>query len=157
MEELYLQNKWQFATLFDFESNGESGESKWRDKCHELLLEKNVQLVHCHVLLVRDPVSVLGSWNNSSDVHGSNPHPDEIGITQLLDIYAKAIGGNHAVVVIDSDDLADDPCKSLRDLCSALNINMTSQCYDGKLVNMNVMVLGASGGITTFGNLRAGM
>eukprot|EP00985_Skeletonema_marinoi_P005891 scaffold2557_cov139-Skeletonema_marinoi.AAC.24 len=119
---IFAKQMAKFASLFDFESNWESGESKWRDKCHELLLEKNVQLVHCHVLLVRDPVSVLGSWNNSSDVHGSNPHPDEIGITQLLDIYAKAIGGNHAVVVIDSDDLADDPCKSLRDLCSALNI-----------------------------------
>eukprot|EP00986_Skeletonema_menzelii_P005899 scaffold2205_cov141-Skeletonema_menzelii.AAC.14 len=120
---IFAKQMAKFATLFDFESNWESGESKWKAKCLELLAEKNSQLVHCHVLLVRDPVAVMGSWMNSSDVHGSNPHPDEIGITQLLDVYAKVIGGNHAVVVTDSDDLADDPCTSLRDMCTALNID----------------------------------
>lgn len=120
---IFAKQMAKFATLFDFESNWESGESKWKEKCLGLLAEKNFQLVHCHVLLVRDPVSVLGSWMNSSDVHGSNPHPDEIGITQLLDVYAKVIGGNHTVVVIDSDDLADDPCTSLQDMCTALNID----------------------------------
>ncbi|KAL7500691.1 hypothetical protein ACHAWT_008546 [Skeletonema menzelii] len=120
---IFAKQMAKFATLFDFESNWESGEFKWKAKCLELLAEKNSQLVHCHVLLVRDPVAVMGSWMNSSDVHGSNPHPDEIGITQLLDVYAKVIGGNHAVVVTDSDDLADDPCTSLRDMCTALNID----------------------------------
>jgi branched-subunit amino acid aminotransferase/4-amino-4-deoxychorismate lyase len=122
---IFAKEMAKFASLFDFETNWESDKddsSQWRDKCLKLLSENNVQMDHKHMLLIRDPISVLGSWMNSSDVHGSNPHPDEIGITQLLDVYAKAIGGNHAVVVIDSDDLADEPCKSLQELCSALNI-----------------------------------
>lgn len=123
---IFVKQMAKFATLFDFESNWESDHddsSQWREKCLQLLTVNNVQLNHSHLLLIRDPVSVLGSWSNSSDVHGSNPHPDEIGITQLLDVYAKAIGGNHAVVVIDSDDLADKPFKSLQELCSTLNID----------------------------------
>jgi branched-subunit amino acid aminotransferase/4-amino-4-deoxychorismate lyase len=122
---IFAKEMAKFASLFDFETNWESDKddsNKWRDKCLQLLSESDVRLDHKHMLLVRDPVSVLGSWMNSSDVHGSNPHPDEIGITQLLDVYAKVIGGDHAVVVIDSDDLADEPSKSLQELCSALNI-----------------------------------
>ena len=126
---VFLKQMAKFATLFDFETNFESNETEWRDKCIQLLTEKNIQLRHRHLLLVRDPISVLGSWMNSSDVHGSNPHPDEIGITQLLDIYAKATGGDHDVVVIDADDLAYAPLESLHNLCSSLHID----CNDSML------------------------
>ena len=88
---VFVKQMAKFATLFDFESNFEvdSGDStQWKDKCVELVSKSNVKLQHCHVLLIRDPVAVLGSWMNSADVHGGNPHPDEIGITQLLDVYA---------------------------------------------------------------------
>jgi hypothetical protein len=123
---IFAKQMAKFATLFDFESNWEASteeSSHWKDKCLQLLSAKNVKLQHCHLLLIRDPISVLGSWMNSSEVHGSNPHPDEIGITQLLDVYSKAIGGKHPVVVIDSDDLSCQPLKSLQELCCALNIH----------------------------------
>ncbi|EED93806.1 branched-chain amino acid aminotransferase, partial [Thalassiosira pseudonana CCMP1335] len=85
---------------------------------------------HRHVLLIRDPIAVLGSWmGKSGSVHGNNPHPDEVGIVQLLDVYSKILGAsmnattsNSEVVVIDSDDLAAQPRRSLHELCDALGI-----------------------------------
>ena len=53
----------------------------------------------------------LGSWiSKSGNVHGNNPHPDEVGITQLIDVYSKVLGSSmiraeeEDVIVIDSDD-----------------------------------------------------
>ena len=130
---IFLKQMAKFAHCFDFESNWESdgpGTDSWKDKCLKLAADNEVELKHKHVLLVRDPVSVLGSWmGKSGDVHGNNPYPDEIGITQLLDVYSKVLGasmgredGEEAVTVIDSDDLAADPPQSLQELCCALGI-----------------------------------
>lgn len=130
---VFVKQMAKFATLFDFESNFEvdyADSTQWKDKCIELVSKNNVKLQHCHVLLIRDPRAVLGSWMNSADAHGGNPHPDEIGITQLLDVYAKAVGGGHTTVVtIDSDDLAYEPSNSLQALCNSLKIE-----YDNSML-----------------------
>lgn len=70
-------------------------------------------------------------------MHGNNPHPDEVGVTQLLDVYSKVVGrvsmaGDNTadnndedaqIIVIDSDDLACSPRKSLQQLCVDLGID----------------------------------
>lgn len=66
----------------------------------------------------------------SGDVHQNNPHPEEVGIVQLLDVYSKVMGatfnndGSKAgAIVIDSDDLASQPVKMLQELCASLDID----------------------------------
>mmetsp|Transcript_16941 Transcript_16941/g.30758 ORF Transcript_16941/g.30758 Transcript_16941/m.30758 type:complete len:690 (+) Transcript_16941:124-2193(+) len=130
---IFLKQMAKFSHLFDFETNWEteidSDASRWKEHCLQLLADNKIELKHRHLLLIRDPISCLGSWmGKSGSVHGKNPHPDEVGITQLLDVYSKVLGSsmNRAeeedVIVIDSDDLAADPRKSLQDLCAALGI-----------------------------------
>ena len=47
-------------------------------------------ITHRHVLLIRDPLSVLTSWTTkSSHVHNDNTHSEEVGTVALLDIYSK--------------------------------------------------------------------
>ncbi|KAL3799978.1 hypothetical protein HJC23_007451 [Cyclotella cryptica] len=147
----------KFAHLFDFDCNFETPSSssastksnndthdestKWKLKCQSLLqANTNIRVRHKHVLLIRDPLSVLGSWmGKSGDVHKNNVHVDEVGIVQLLDVYSKVLGGcmnscgdsrttsnngsGAGVVVIDSDDLASRPIQSLQMLCEALDVD----------------------------------
>ena len=99
---IFLKQMAKFSHLFDFESNWETdhicsdddgnshpNEAKyWKDQFLQLLSENkhvDIQLKHRHVLLIRDPISVHASWmGKSGQVHGNNPHPDEVGIVQLL-------------------------------------------------------------------------
>ena len=94
----------------------------------------DITLVHKHLLLIRDPVQVLSSWSYSSEVHGNNPTPDEVGIVPLLSIYSslQSRGGENAplrdetaagsVVLLDSDELALDPEGTLSNTCKDLCI-----------------------------------
>ena len=135
---IYLKQITKFAQLFDFETNFETCSDndpiheQWKQKVHALVAESNVRLIHKHVLLIRDPLSVLGSWmGKSGDVHKNNPHPEEVGIVQSLDVYSKIMGAafdktdnsKTGAVVIDSDDLASQPVRMLQELCSSLDIN----------------------------------
>lgn len=85
-----------------------------------------VELIHRHLLLIRDPVDVLSSWGVSSEVHGNNPTSDEVGIVPLLSIYSKlesrGIDRDHPAVILESDDLVADPEATLTDVCSRLGI-----------------------------------
>mmetsp|Transcript_9761 Transcript_9761/g.18159 ORF Transcript_9761/g.18159 Transcript_9761/m.18159 type:complete len:730 (-) Transcript_9761:283-2472(-) len=156
---IFIKQMAKFANLFDFETNYEtytSSSSKysheheqsnqpshWKHEITNLATKSNIHIRHKHVLLIRDPLSVLASWmGKSGQVHGNNPHPDEVGIVQLLDVYSKIVGAsmtknnannpnsastsqsgfNPSVVVIDSDDLAAQPRQSMQDLCSDLVI-----------------------------------
>ncbi len=96
--------------------------------------ELNVSIQHRHVLLIRDPVSMLSSWNASSSVHNNSATPDEVGIVHLLSIYSNVTsrvidgGGNtssNRVEVLDSDDLASDPESTIKTLCGDLGIPFT--------------------------------
>lgn len=139
---VFLKQMAKFSHLFDFATNWETtlrhDALRWDVEAERLASSNGVRIVHRHVLLVRDPVSVLGSWmGKSGDVHGDNPHPDEVGVAQLLDVYSRVLGasmtrkigenangseGQDAVVVIDSDDLAARPGEALRGLCDSLGI-----------------------------------
>ena len=152
---VFLKQMAKFSNLFDFDVNWEKAKDtaggEWREKCRQLLLEYGgVEVRHCHLLLIRDPVSVLSSWmGKSGTVHGNNVHPDEVGISSLMDAYTRIVGssmmGRHdddggvhdegdefgydgtspspSVVVIDSDDLAMDPRGTMNELCDALDID----------------------------------
>lgn len=91
-------------------------------------------LVHKHLLLIRDPVQVLSSWSYSSNVHGNDATPDEVGIVPMLSIYSnlQSRGGQNSapkdesasgsVVLLDSDELAADPEGTLSNTCKDLGI-----------------------------------
>jgi hypothetical protein len=87
---------------------------------------EGIELIHRHLLLIRDPVDVLSSWGSSSDVHGNNPTSDEVGIVPLLTIYSKlesrANGLNSHPVILQSDDLVADPEGTLSSICAGLGI-----------------------------------
>ena len=149
---VFLKQMAKFSHLFDFDANWEkktcgdecnmTPKNEWREKCSQLLLDApggEWEIRHRHLLLIRDPMSVLSSWmGKSGSVHGNNPHPDEVGITQLSDVYSRVLGSsmnrcgdadggvggedNNNLVVIDSDDLASNPRVSLREICDAFGI-----------------------------------
>mmetsp|Transcript_32141 Transcript_32141/g.67562 ORF Transcript_32141/g.67562 Transcript_32141/m.67562 type:complete len:394 (+) Transcript_32141:137-1318(+) len=131
---VFIKQMAKFSFLFDFETNWEteidSDANQWKEQCLQLLSESDIELKHRHLLLIRDPICCVSSWMcKSGDVHGNNPHPDEVGITQLLDVYSKVLGAsmNRAdgedAIVVDSDNLAANPRESLQDLCAALGID----------------------------------
>lgn len=130
---VFLKQMAKFAHLFDFETNWETDiedSGLWKERCLQLFSDRNINVKHRHLLLIRDPISVLSSWmGKSGDVHGNNPHPDEVGITQLFDVYSKVVGASmnrssqdEDLIVIDSDDLAENPRNALQELCASLHI-----------------------------------
>lgn len=87
---------------------------------------EGADVVHRHLLLIRDPVAVLSSWGVSSNVHGNNPSTDEVGIIPLLSIFSSlqsnANDSSAEPVVLDSDDLVRDANSTLADICASLSI-----------------------------------
>ena len=68
---LFLKQMAKFSHLFNFDTNWEvdtnnNGANHWRDKCLILLSDKNLTITHRHLLLIRDPISCLGSWMGKS-------------------------------------------------------------------------------------------
>lgn len=108
---IFCKHMAKHAFLFDFDE--------------DLQLE-GINLIHRHLLLIRDPVDVLSSWGSSSDVHGNNPTSDEVGIVPLLTIYSKlesrANGIGSHPVILESDDLVADPEGTLSSICAGLGI-----------------------------------
>lgn len=96
-----------------------------------------IELVHKHVLLIRDPVAVLSAWGAVGDVHGNDPTPEELGFLSLMTIYSKLEGktsddGKSRVLVLDSDDLAKNPKQSLSYLCEELSIDYSDSMLSWK-------------------------
>jgi protein-lysine N-methyltransferase EEF2KMT len=87
----------------------------------------NVTVIHRHVLLIRDPVAVLSSWSQSGDVHGNAPTIDEVGILPLNQIYSKiqemSSSSTTAPIILNSDDIAENPSETLQALCHELSID----------------------------------
>ena len=82
---------------------------------------KNV--IHRHVLLIRDPVAVLSSWNQSADLTGNTHSIDEVGILPLMSIYSHVVATSSSKpVILNSDDLVANPAATLRQLCDDLSI-----------------------------------
>lgn len=162
---VFVKHIAKFSSVFDFETDSElkplpstdsdSSQSKTspcnnnsNNSNNRNSNEKEVAITHRHVLLIRDPLSVLTSWTTkSSHVHNGNTHSEEVGTVALLDIYSKIADRcnkdttkdttndtttdtttneeeeDGEVVVVDSDELASRPRKTLRELCEALRID----------------------------------
>jgi hypothetical protein len=86
---------------------------------------EDIDVIHRHLLLIRDPVAVLSSWGVSGEVHGSNPTSDEVGIVPLLSIYSKLESRSHVnshPAILESDELVVDPEGALSNICASLSI-----------------------------------
>jgi len=113
---IFVKHIAKFASLYDFDNEASLDERS----------NKNVEIRHEHVLLIRDPVAILSSWDASSDVHNNSVNPNEVGIVQLLSIYSDVKSRlkerNKDVYIIDSDELSSGPQKALGTLCDELRI-----------------------------------
>ena len=86
---------------------------------------EGIDVIHRHLLLIRDPVAVLSSWEVSGEVHGNNPTSDEVGIVPLLSIYSMLESRSHVrshPSILDSDELVSDPEGALSNICASLSI-----------------------------------
>lgn len=126
--------------LYDFDNECEVGAD---DTVFDHMSDATVHLtfVHRHVLLIRDPVAVLSSWDVAGSVHGNNPTPDEVGIIPMMGIYSTLISrnggigsggssGENLVVILDSDQLARYPFATLKALCADLGIPFTADMLE---------------------------
>jgi len=96
--------------------------------------DTKIQLIHRHVLLIRDPVAVLSAWDVVGNVHGNNPTPEELGFVSLMNIYSKLESKyisngdkNCQVLVMDSDEIARNPKERLSELCKGLSISFNEK------------------------------
>lgn len=99
-----FHNVFDFVSPFDFSDQG-------------------IQLIHKHLLLIRDPVAVLSSWGVAGEVHGDNPTIVEVGIVPLLHIHSILEQQGIQTTVLDSDELAIDAPKALEMICTKLEVS----------------------------------
>lgn len=57
---IFLKQMSKFESVYDFD--------------HQVCSDE-MELIHQHVFLIRDPVAVLGSWSAHGNVHDNNPTP----------------------------------------------------------------------------------
>ncbi|VEU36019.1 unnamed protein product [Pseudo-nitzschia multistriata] len=109
---IFCKHMAKHAFLYDFDNE------------YKLTGTPEVELLHRHVLLIRDPVTVLSAWGAVGEVHGNSPSSEEIGVVSLMSIYSELESKtDQPILVIDSDELAKDPKGSLLDLCERLSID----------------------------------
>jgi len=113
---IFCKHMGHHRTLFDFDKNKQISDE-----------EPNSYSVakHFHILLIRDPVAILNSWNSTSSVHlSADAKPDEVGLLPLLSIYSDLVshGNKNDPIIVDSDELANNPSHVLQTLCSKLEL-----------------------------------
>lgn len=113
---IFCKQMAKFHNVFDFASPMD-------------LTEQGIQLVHKHLLLIRDPLAVLSSWGAAGDVHGDNPTIVEVGIVPLLHIHSILEQQGTEAVVLDSDELAIDAPKALEMICTKLGVSYQESMY----------------------------
>jgi len=77
---------------------------------------------HIHMILIRDPATVLRSWDGSCENHSKSCDQNEIGFVPLLLVASKLMKNNSLFKVLDSDEIVKNPQKSFKNLCMYLNI-----------------------------------
>lgn len=93
--------------------------------CYDALAEDEALLKQLHnTFLIRDPAKAIASY------YAMNPRVtlDEIGLKQICGIFekAKALNGEPPIVV-DADDLEDDPDGIIRAYCQRLGLPFISE------------------------------
>jgi protein-lysine N-methyltransferase EEF2KMT len=106
---IFCKQMAKFYNVFDFTSPFD-------------LSERGIQLIHKHLLLIRDPLAVLSSWGAAGDVHGDKATIVEVGIVPLLHIHSVLEQQGVTAAVVDSDELAADPAKALATICESSGV-----------------------------------
>jgi hypothetical protein len=134
---LFAKHIAKHSPFFDFEKNCEKSVNG--DASLAIFAStRNLAITHKHLLLIRDPVAVLSSWDAASAVHNSAISPNEVGMVHLLSIYSNVQsksdqhGGKGVISVLDSDDLASNPKVALENICRDLDIPFTAQMLSWK-------------------------
>jgi protein-lysine N-methyltransferase EEF2KMT len=119
---IFCKQMAKFCDVYDFLKERSVAQSEISEPLNDIELKQK------HVLLIRDPVAVLSSWGAAGDVHGNNPTIHEVGIVPLLSIYTALqsrdlTASSSKVMVLDSDELVDDPRGVLQHLCRQLEVD----------------------------------
>lgn len=93
----------KFSVNFDFQKEAET----LRPNEVVQSFPDGLEVRHKHLLLIRDPVAIVSSWDALGDAHGNSAAEqiEEVGINHLLSIYSKLKSLNRSFTVLDSDDL----------------------------------------------------
>ena len=76
-----------------------------------------------HVILIRNPLELIMSWNVKATVHNESDLSNVTNLHELVGIYMKIrMLTGCAPVIVDMDALKREPERILRALCSSLNI-----------------------------------
>ena len=135
---IFCKHMAKHSHLYDFDADCEVGctvDTIENDTAKTLLSTGHITpIIHKHVLLIRDPVAVLSSWNEAGSAHGYDVTMEEVGIVPMLGIYSTLMSRSNNidgertsknVVILDSDDLALRPKETLSALCAELDIPYT--------------------------------
>lgn len=76
-----------------------------------------------HVLLIRDPARVVASYARVREA----PLPEDLGVQQQLWWRDRIEGRGERPIIIDGDEILEDPASALSMLCSALGIPYTER------------------------------
>jgi protein-lysine N-methyltransferase EEF2KMT len=98
-----------------------------------------------HIIMMRDPATVVSSWSAKENVHGSSAEWEDVGFHLLLQIYRdiKRYSGQ-VPIIVDTELLRKHPKEILTELCLKLDIpfdeNMLQweagpKAYDGLWAN----------------------
>jgi hypothetical protein len=96
--------------------------------------DSTVCITHRHVLLLRDPVAILSSWDDIGNIHGSDACVEQVGIVPLLNIYEslQQTSSSTSAVFVDSDELVANPSSVLANLCQDVGIAFTTEMLSWK-------------------------
>ena len=72
-----------------------------------------------NILLIRDPVAIISSYNKIIP----NPNINDIGIQMQVDLYEELNACGHIDAIIDADELLMNPKSVLKQLCDKLDIS----------------------------------
>lgn len=76
-----------------------------------------------HIILVRNPLELIMSWNVKAGVHNETNSSEVTGLLDLMSIYTKIRRlTNMAPLIVDMDSLKKDPERILRAICRSLDI-----------------------------------
>ena len=75
-----------------------------------------------HVFLVRDPLSMISSWDAKASVHQEKCSLETTCLLHMLRLYSELNGSDQSPVVVDSQILMQEPEEVLNELCIQLQI-----------------------------------
>ena len=114
----------QMAKFFHLYSPAADEEAEFEYRSANETVHK-IPLRHVHILLIRDPLDVLSSWNVLDPVHGGHDDDamEELGLRQLYQIFTT----QPVAVVVDAEELRLDPHATLRHVCDQVQITFVEE------------------------------